>query len=168
MAGGLGCELAPGGSPRRQAADGAGCPARGPVRPTWGDALAVSPSLDEVERGALLLLARLPLAPARALVPLLAPRRAVDAALARLQEVGLTAAVLPPPMRARRRERLWYLTDFGLGVVALDRGIEPRSLAERLRLRRADLRGRLECASAQVATYDLLAALATACVDPPT
>lgn len=131
-------------------------------RLTWDDALTAQAGLGQVERGVVLLLARLPLAPVSILVPLLGPRQAVDAAVARLHEAGLVGAIMPPPLRARRRERLWYLTDLGLCVVALDRRVEPRSLAERLRLRQRDLVARLGRAGAYLATYELLAVTARA------
>ena len=58
--------------------------------------------------------------------------------LARLADHGLAAAVRPP-VRPGHAPQLWYLTELGLAVVALDQGVEPEPLARRNRLREDDL-----------------------------
>jgi hypothetical protein len=113
-----------------------------------------------------MLLTRLPLAPARVLTPLVGPRWQVDHAFRALHEAWLVDAVRPRLGRSRC-ERLWYLTDLGLGAVALDQGVDPRSLADRQRLRGAQLAQRLAGVERHLRVYELLAALAASFPEPP-
>jgi hypothetical protein len=114
------------------------------------------------DRRTLLLLARLPLLPERVLERLagVSGGASVYRTLRRLADAGLVAAIRPP-IQTGNSPRLWYLTDLGLAVVALDQGVAVEHLARHNRLRGADLLALLPGLPHLLARYDLLAAVAT-------
>ncbi len=132
-------------------------------RPRWHDAgqalehLRGRPS----DRRTLWLLARLPLIPEPVIEQLsgIRNRTSIYQSLSRLRADGLIDA-LHPSVVPGRSPRLPYLTDLGLAVVALDRGIEPEALANRHGLRGSDLLGLLPGLPQLLADYELLGLLA--------
>ena len=129
----------------------------------WRDAQAAAAAIAErtADRRSLLLLTRLHLASETVLERLagLHGGSSVYRGLGRLGDDGLVAA-LSPSLRAGHEPRLWYLTDLGLAVVALDQGVEPEPLARRGRLRGGDLLGLLPGLPQHLAGHELLGALA--------
>jgi hypothetical protein len=129
----------------------------------WRDAEAAVEVLRRrpADRRSLLLLATLPLLSEEVIQRLAGLRggASVYRGLRRLADDGLIRAVRPPHQPGHG-PRLWYLTDLGLAVVALDQGVEPEPLARRNRLRGADLLALLPGLPQLQAGYELLAALA--------
>jgi hypothetical protein len=113
------------------------------------------------DRRTLLFVAQLPFVPEQVLERLAGLRggASIYRSLARLREAGLVATITPPLSPSRSPE-LFYLTDLGLGAIAIDRDIELAHLVRRLHLRGADLLSLLPGLPQLVATYDLLGALA--------
>jgi hypothetical protein len=104
-----------------------------------------------------------PLAPVKLLEQLggLFGGAAVYRRMARLRTMGLVA-VLRPPIQPRYSPGLLYLTDLGLGTIAVSYQINVTNLARRYRLRRSDLLSRLPGLPTLLASYRLLGALAMA------
>src|SRR5438093_3665995 len=136
----------------------------------WRDAEAAARALRErsADRRTLLLLARLPLVGEPVLQRLANLRggASVYRSLGRLASAGLVAG-MRPPIQSGHAPQLWYLTDLGLAVVALDQGVEPEPLARRNRLRGDDLLALAPGLLHLLATYELLAALAASRAGPP-
>ncbi|HZS15732.1 MAG TPA: replication-relaxation family protein, partial [Candidatus Dormibacteraeota bacterium] len=136
----------------------------------WRDVEAAAKALEQrpADRRTLLLLATLPLLSEEVIQRLAGLRggASVYRGLRRLADDGLIAAVRPS-LQAGHGPRLWYLTDLGLAVVALDQGVEPEPLARRNRLRGADLLALLPGLPQLQAGYELLAALAASRPGPP-
>lgn len=136
----------------------------------WRDAEAAARALAErtADRRTLLLLTRLPLASETVLERLAGLRggASVYRGLERLAHDGLIAAIRPP-LRPGHAARLWYVTDLGLAVIALDQGVEPEPLARRNRLRGDDLLALAPGLPHLLAAYELLAALAAVRPGPP-
>lgn len=135
----------------------------------WRDALAAADKLREADWRILLLLVRLPFLPAEVLRQLLglAAHPILYKRLRRLEALGLVAAIRPS-LQPRRSPRLFYVTDLGLVTVALHRDVRPADLAVKLRLRPADLLGRIEGLPQLVASYQLLGAIAASRPGQPT
>jgi len=113
------------------------------------------------DRRTLLFIPRLPFVPERVLERLAGLRggTSIYRSLTRLRETGLVASITPPLSPGRSPE-LFYLTDLGLGTIAIDRDIELAHLVRQLHLRGQDLLSLLPSLAQLVATYDLLGALA--------
>ncbi|HVC33233.1 MAG TPA: replication-relaxation family protein, partial [Chloroflexota bacterium] len=114
------------------------------------------------DRRNLLLLARLPLAPARLIQRLEGATggASVYRSLARLAKAELVTG-LRVPLRPGSAPRLLFLTDLGLAAIALDQRIDVRDLARRNRLRTTDLLALLPGLPHILAAYELLGLLAT-------
>lgn len=132
-------------------------------QPRWADA---EQALTEVrphsgEWNTLLLLARLPLLPTTVVERLEALNgpACVYRRLARLMDAGLVTGIRPP-VRPGHSPRLLYLTDLGIGTLALAHHIEPDCFARAQRLRGADLLALAPGLPYLVACYELLGALA--------
>jgi hypothetical protein len=112
-------------------------------------------------RRTLLFIAQLPFVPERVLERLAGVRggASIYRSLARLRETGLVASITPS-LSPGRSPDLFYLTDLGLGTIAIDRDIDLAHLVRQLHLRDTDLLSLLPGLSQLVATYDLLGALA--------
>lgn len=130
----------------------------------WRDVEQRQAALREhpADRRHLLLLARLPFAPPRLIRRLdgVAGDASIYRSLARLKADGLIAG-RPVPLRPGSTPQLPYLTDLGLGAIALDQGVDARDLAQRNRLRTADLLALLPGLPHLLACYELLGLLAT-------
>lgn len=113
------------------------------------------------DRRALLLLARLPLADAKALEWLSGVRggTTIYRSLTRLQDAGLIAHVTVPSETGSSPQR-FYLTDRGLATLAVDQGVEIREIARKYRLRGSDLVGLLPRLPQLAGLYDMLGVLA--------
>jgi len=137
---------------------------------TWRDAETEAMRLPRrpADHQILQLLTHLPLAPERVLENLVGLHGGASLyrRLDRLANAGLVAAIRPP-VRPGNASHLWYLTDLGLATVALQRQIQVEHLARRNRLRSADLLTLLPELPNLLATYDLLAAIATMWIGPP-
>jgi hypothetical protein len=132
-------------------------------QPRWADAEQALAAVREHtgEWNTLLLLARLPLLPTTVLERLegLNGPACVYRRLARLMNAGLVTGIRPP-VRPGHSPRLLYLTDLGIGALALAHRIEPGWFARTQRLRRADLLALAPGLPYLVACYELLGALA--------
>jgi len=130
----------------------------------WSDAIRARDGLRgrPGDRSLLFLLTRLPLVPERVIEQLEGLRggASVYRRLSQLAEQRLLAAI-QPSLRPGHEAHLWYLTDLGLAVVALDQGCDLGDLVRRNRLRRADLASRLSGLPQLLAAYEILGALAT-------
>src|SRR3712207_2131162 len=102
----------------------------------WQDAIDAASALTDTERRILLLLARLPFLPAKAIQQLVGLRDVsyVYRRMALLEGTG-TVDVIQPSAQPGHSAQLYYLTDLGLAVVGVDRQVEPADLAHRLRVR---------------------------------
>ncbi|MFN8472193.1 MAG: replication-relaxation family protein [Anaerolineae bacterium] len=131
---------------------------KGPL--CWRDAEAAATQLTDTERRTLRLLTRLPLLPATVIEQLngLEGPASVYRRLKTLLDEGLLAWVRPA-IRLGHNPRLWYLTDLGLTVVALDSQVDVTALAQQYHLRGGDLLGRLAGVSYLVAMYELFGAV---------
>lgn len=79
--------------------------------------------------------------------------------LARLRDAGLLEAI-KPPLYAGRSQDLYYVTDLGLAILALNLGVEVADLVRKLHLGGRHLLGLLPQLDQVVSAYDLLGALA--------
>ncbi len=133
------------------------------ARSRWRDAEQAWERLRQrpSDRRNLWLLARLPLLPERVIEPLSGLRggTSVYRSLQRLRADRLIGTI-QPPITPDRAPRLHYLTDLGLAVVALGRGIEPASLTHRHGLQGTDLLELLPGLPYLLAGYELLGLLA--------
>ena len=148
------------------------------ARPTWSDAAASLRRATPGELRTLWQVARLPLVWAGILANLNHPCgvESVHRHLGRLREAGLVAwtrsSRWPLTVRtagrrsADRPPRLFYPTDLGLAVLALDAGRTPEALARRLRLRRRDLLTAVAGLPQLAAAYTLLALVAASRPSP--
>ena len=126
----------------------------------WRDAHDRLQALTPGERRALLLLSRLPLLWADALGRIggLGSAGTAHEIVGRLRAAGLVGS-LQASFRSGRSPALLYLTDLGLAVVALVRGMDPVPLARHSGLRGSDLLAQLPGLPQLVACYEVLAGL---------
>ncbi len=137
---------------------------------SWQDAEQALADLQRkpADRDLLFLLTRLPLIDVWALQRLagLEGPASLYRRVSRLREAALID-VIRPPIYPKHSPRLLYLTDLGLATIALDQQVDPRHLAARLHLRGHDLLALAPHFPQLLATYELLAGLATARLAQP-
>jgi DNA-binding Lrp family transcriptional regulator len=140
-------------------------------RPHWHDAEEARRWLQDRPRcsAILYLLARLPFLDIRILHQLAGQQGAASmyCSVARLQQAGLISSI-QPPVYAPNSPHLFYLTVLGLATVALDLNCDPLHLAQRFRLRAADLLKLIPTLRHVLNTYELLGALAASRSGSPT
>jgi hypothetical protein len=132
--------------------------------PTWGSALREEARLCAADESLLDLIARLPLVPARCLVPLspVGSSASLYRHLAELVQRGLVTTIAGPPERGGRRRALLLVDNTGLAVLAYRRGVEVVALARYGALLRAALDRLVLQLPIALASYELLALLARA------
>jgi hypothetical protein len=148
--------------------------------PTWADTAVALRDVTPGDLRTLWQVTRLPLLWARLLASLdgLGGAESVHRRLTRLGDAGLIAWVRSStwPLIARtagrraggRAPRLYYPTDLGLAVLALDSGLTPEAVARRHRLRRRDLLAAVAGLPQLAAVYTLLALVASSRPSPCT
>lgn len=140
-------------------------------RPHWHDAEEARRWLQDRPRcsAILYLLARLPFLDIRILHQLAGQHgpAAMYCSVARLQRADLISSI-QPPVYAPNSPHLFYLTDLGLATAALDLNCDPLHLAQRFRLRAADLLKLIPTLRHVLNTYELLGALAASRSGSPT
>lgn len=134
-------------------------------RPRWTDAEDAATILrrSRHDYGTLLLVARLPLVPAKTIQQLdgLRDPASIYRRLNPLTQAGLIGNIQPPLGRGHT-PRLFYLTDLGVAAIARVQGVEPRRVALQFRTRRSDLLASLPGVPHLMATYALLGEVAAA------
>jgi len=107
------------------------------------------------------LLLRLPLLDIRTLHQLAGQQgsAATYRSVGRLQEAGLISSI-QPPIYSPNSPHLFYLTDLGLATIGLDRGGDPRHLAQQFHLRASDVLKLMPTLRHLLDAYELLGALA--------
>jgi hypothetical protein len=132
--------------------------------PTWGSPLREEARLCAADESLLDLIARLPLVPARCLVPLspVGSSASLYRHLAELVHRGLVNTLAGPPERGGRRRALLLVDNTGLAVLAYRRGVEVAALARHRALHRTALDRLVLQLPIALASYELLALLARA------
>lgn len=125
----------------------------------WQDAMDAASALTDTERRILLLLARLPFLPAKAIQQLVGLRD-VSYVYRRMALLNRAVDVIEPAAQPGHSAGLYYLTDLGLATIGVDRGVEPGDLGRRLHVRRDDLLDLLPHLSHLAACYRLLGTVA--------
>ncbi len=138
--------------------------------PTWGGVARQAAELSVAEEATLERIGRLPLIPARHLLPVSGggSRAALYRCVASLARRGLIIVVPGPVSSGGPRQRLLLLGNGGLAVLGYRRGVEPAALAHLWGLDRAGLDALARELPAVLAGYELLALLSCAlsrCVD---
>lgn len=128
---------------------------------TWRDAVAAAGQLTPTQRVLMLLLVRLPLAPADTLRALSAASgpAAMYRHLNELSERGLLAPFMAKQEQGRAAA-LYYLTDLGVAALCIAVGAEPGAVARHFQLRYWDLLQLVPTLPQLVAEYRLLAQVA--------
>jgi len=130
--------------------------------PTWRSAVREATRLCVADEALLALIARLPLVPARCVLPLspIGSPSTLYRHLAELGKRGLVTTIDGPPAGDGRHRQLLLVDNLGLAVLAYRRGVEPAALARCWGLHRTALdRLGLQLPIA-LANYELLALLA--------
>jgi len=131
--------------------------------PTWRSAVREEAHLCADDEALLALIARLPLIPARCLVPLtpMGSSASLYRHLAELEQRGLLTTIAGPPGAGGRHRQLLLVDNPGLSVLAYRRGVEPAALARCWALHRTALDRLVLQLPMTLASYELLALLAS-------
>jgi hypothetical protein len=132
--------------------------------PTWGAAKREAAALSSMDETILYAIARLPLVPARLLLPLSGLESSASTAYRRLGAIarrGLLAVIEGAAGTFGGHRRLLLVTNLGLAVLAVRREIEPKVLAQHWGLHRAALNAITLELPMVLNSYELLALIAS-------